>query len=424
LDSSVALSVKNAEAKLKRGIKEEGQSGRVTPLTHEVTPVDDKSADYNTNGLQTSETDTLPENIHSVLANNVLPILTKLVQDADKVTSICAGIVYHLVMPIIRCKLAIFDEVPENVLRILQRITQIPSASKAWKGITSEAFNSPGFFQMSPDSGQRWNVLIQSLHTSDKSTFPELVARISTAVSGNLFTSKEAETVSKVTAIRRLSYTLFTGVKDSYMANLSIIQEKLVEILRSGLSSIVIGELYLCMRVIITRFSPHNLSGLWPVVITNMLSTLEFALQSPHSQDEEFLCLLLSICKFIDLAVTLQTPELQMYQWMFITDTADAIYPPEDWSPHSLLDRLAEVVRNIPSNEKTINVGTAEQVRSTPLERRPLLGGISSISRLADLETFFSHTSLDTYEGLYGSCGRVDRSAIEQSLITDIFSGR
>ena len=36
---------------------------------------------------------------------------------------------------------------------------------------------------------------------------------------------------------------------------------------------------------------------------------------------------------------------------MFITDTVDAIYRPDDWLPEALLDRLAEVVGDLPAAE-------------------------------------------------------------------------
>jgi hypothetical protein len=39
---------------------------------------------------------------------------------------------------------------------------------------------------------------------------------------------------------------------------------------------------------------------------------------------------------------------LDSHQWMFVTDTVDAVYRPEDWSPESLLDQLAELVRDLP----------------------------------------------------------------------------
>lgn len=40
---------------------------------------------------------------------------------------------------------------------------------------------------------------------------------------------------------------------------------------------------------------------------------------------------------------------------MFITDTVDAIYRPDDWLPEALLDRLAEVVGDLPAAEVCTN---------------------------------------------------------------------
>jgi hypothetical protein len=38
-------------------------------------------------------------------------------------------------------------------------------------------------------------------------------------------------------------------------------------------------------------------------------------------------------------------------QWMFVTDTIDAVYRPEDWTPESLLDQLAEMVTDLPEQK-------------------------------------------------------------------------
>ena len=78
--------------------------------------------------------------------------------------------------------------------------------------------------------------------------------------------------------------------------------------------------------------------------------------------------LILSACKLLDLLLVLQTEEFQMsvvrcglrmliadgihrHQWIFITDTVDAVYRPDDWFPEALLDRLAEVVGALPATE-------------------------------------------------------------------------
>lgn len=51
---------------------------------------------------------------------------------------------------------------------------------------------------------------------------------------------------------------------------------------------------------------------------------------------------------FFPSAVTHSLTPLDSHQWMFVTDTVDAIYRPEYWSPESLLDQLAELVRDLP----------------------------------------------------------------------------
>jgi hypothetical protein len=43
------------------------------------------------------------------------------------------------------------------------------------------------------------------------------------------------------------------------------------------------------------------------------LHILEEALRTPISEDRDFASLVFAVCKFIDLALTVQTPELQTY---------------------------------------------------------------------------------------------------------------
>jgi len=79
----------------------------------------------------------------------------------------------------------------------------------------------------------------------------------------------------------------------------------------------------------------------------------------------EDLQLVLAVCKCLDTLLVLQTEEFQMYallfwhfiliteyvtrhQWIFITDTIDAIYHPDDWHPEAMMDLLSEIVTNLP----------------------------------------------------------------------------
>jgi hypothetical protein len=131
---------------------------------------------------------------------------------------------------------------------------------------------------------------------------------------------------------------------------------------------------------------------------------------------------------------------------MFITDTVDAVYPPENWSTRSLLDRLGEVMRNIPSNEKVRmspklrklylpNVHDVQEIDAMAADlsgnvktavlnlRGPILSRVTSAPDLSLLTAFLTHVSLNSYESLYNSRGQIDWSAVEENLLSDIFSG-
>ena len=139
---------------------------------------------------------------------------------------------------------------------------------------------------------------------------------------------------------------------------------------------------------------------------------------------------------------------------MFVTDTVDAVYRPEDWSPESLLDQLAELVRDLPEpkvcpitrpNRLTLPLAQNTEVaigqtanlytRSITLEppgtagissqnlRRPMLAFVYKINHIRDLLQFFSTVSITSYESVYGS-GSVDWEAVEAGLLSEMFEGR
>ena len=72
--------------------------------------------------------------------------------------------------------------------------------------------------------------------------------------------------------LRRLSYVILSGEKNQFLTQLPTIQEKLVDTLRNVTAPIVQSEVYLCVRILLCRLSPHNLSSFWPVILTELVS--------------------------------------------------------------------------------------------------------------------------------------------------------
>lgn len=178
---------------------------------------------------------------------------------------------------------------------------------------------------------------------------------------------------------------------------------------------------------------------------------------SPH-----FLALVLAASKFLDLLLTLQTEDFQMYvalpfrppsghvadanllyshQWMFITDTVDAIYPPDQWSPAALLDRLSLVLgmggdhpspspRDSPDAARGLSLGLPSTANGKKAKaaggkgrgRKPLLSGVRRIDDAGPLERWFTKVSWANYEALYRG-GGIDWAAVEEGLEADLFDG-
>lgn len=100
--------------------------------------------------------------------------------------------------------------------------------------------------------------------------------KIAAAPSANIFTNREYEMLARSLNIRRLSYVLLTGDKNHFLTQLPSIQEKLVDTLRNITAPVVQSEIYLCIRVLLCRLSPHNLTSFWPVLLTELVSCSSF----------------------------------------------------------------------------------------------------------------------------------------------------
>ncbi len=107
---------------------------------------------------------------------------------------------------------------------------------------------------------------------------------------------------------------------------------------------------------------------------------------------------------------------------MFVTDTVDASYPPDDWTPESIVDRLADLISDHRRRLTTSPMERQEAQIFLPDLRRPLLAQTTSIKSVDELEDFVSHASIVAYEATYKRLD-IDWSFIEAKLEQEIFSG-
>jgi len=311
------------------------------------------------------------------------------------------------------------------IINIIREMARIPAALKAWRNPVIELLNDSRVFNGLPDDAHKWRSIMKMLFESDKTALPELLSRVAIAPSANIFTNREYEMLLRSLNVRRLSYILFSGDKNQFLTQLPTIQEKLVDILRNITAPIVQSEIFLCIRVLLCRLSPHTLTSFWPVVLTELIRIFEQVMQVLPPDGSEDLQLILSASKCLDLLLVLQTEEFQIHQWIFITDTVDAVYRPDDWFPEAMMDQLAEIAGNLPvTKTQTGNSVPLPTYSDSKQMRQPILSSIRQIESIRDLVPFFSSVSISSYESVYASGGNIDWEAVEKSILDDMFDGR
>ncbi|EAL17745.1 hypothetical protein CNBL2580 [Cryptococcus deneoformans B-3501A] len=365
--------------------------------------------------------------IYDYLATAVIPNLRLLLVESDRVNSACSGIIVAIVNPAFRRQ-----RVDAPILRLILEISRIPSTAKTWRPLVSDFFSDHRLFKSKPSvETDYWKQLILALFTSDKERFPDLLSRITSTSSANIniFTNREQEMAGKCGNLRRLSLILLAAERNHYLGLLPAIQERLVEMLRSGnVSARVHSEVYLCLRVLMCRISPQHLTNFWPVILAELLRIFERTLDEPPEDESEELLLVLAACKFLDLLLVIQSEDFQIHQWMFVTDTTDAAYPPEDYAPDAMMDKLAELLSELGSKggDTELSLSEPSLVLTSPLNRlpnslrRPRLSEVTSIVSLQQLQMFFARASMDTFESVYAEAA-VDWNGIEEGLLGEIF---
>ncbi|KAH9488781.1 Protein dopey-1 [Bulinus truncatus] len=320
--------------------------------------------------------------------------------------------------------------------QMLSSISGYQYTRRAWRKEAFELLMEPSFFQMDVKSISYWCIIIDNLMTHDKTTFKDLMGRVSITQTGslNLFSSKEQEYEQRTQMIKRLAFTIFCSETDQYQRAMPDIQERLAEGLRLPSVPNVLSSVFLCFRVLILRMSPQHLTSLWPTIITEMVQVLLQVEQELSTETDEFktqiqriaaldsswahlgnglnahnnpawLQLYLSVCKLLDMCIVMpadQVPQFQLYRWAFVGTAGEDDYPMNEdsndfgWRPNPLFTphiiRLSRLLNNRMKKKPTM-------IKSEP--GRPLLT-MHKLQSLADLQSFF-YTVRHSTEGHHSS---------------------
>ena len=362
---------------------------------------------------------------------DTLPSMNHMLGESDRLVGLVTSISAQIFGPMTRSRL-FPRNISQPLLKLMHIISKISNASKPWKKDLYDFLNDPRFFQNSPTIVREgWLPVLAQLNNADKGLLTELSSRLTTpAAAGLMFgvgasaARLEADRKTQLN-LRRLAIVILAAEDDTI--NIETFRSKIEETLTatrvSSPSSITRAEVFVLIRALALKSTSTQLASVWPAISAELHDVFSSVIEDKSEAYNGFS--LLQAAKLLDLLLVVQPDEFQLHEWLFVTDTLDAIYPPDDWHSSALIDEVAESA-NQSQTPMTPHPGHLSEPFSNDL-RRPWL--CSDATRGVDqgdvlvslLLPFFGQLSIHAFESTY-SLGVVDREACVDDLIADLFN--
>ncbi|KAI0154767.1 putative regulator of reproduction dopa [Xylariaceae sp. FL1272] len=383
------------------------------------------------------------DDVVGILAR-IVPNLPKILVESDRVLNAAQAISTNLIGPSIRSK-AFPDSVSKTTMALVQELTRLPNNQKTWKKDVGDAFNEPRFFNSSATLAQtNWLPLLRLWTVTDKDRMTEILGRLtSPTTAGIVFgvgaTSARLEADRKTQLnLRRITTLVLACGMDTFVTDLPAILDRLVELLAatatSSPSSTTRSDIYMVVRALVLRTSNVHLAPLWPIINAELHAAMSSVAAPDNSSSSDLYSNLsiLQACKLLDVLIAVAPDDFQLHEWLFITDTIDAIYRSASYQPVALVDELSEELgsQTVTSALPTESAAAMALASGGSGQRRPLLGpgGINdelAVDRRDELivkilRPFFGQLSIYAFESTY-AMGAVDVEGCVQSLLRDVF---
>ena len=365
---------------------------------------------------------------------SILPKMTKILIETERIGPAATTISLQMLMPTFHWK-----TFPHNTsihtLKIMQATSRVTEVAKTWKKDVAEAFNDPRFFlnRSLPLIEAGWMPIVRQWALIDKDRMLELLSRLSAPASAGIMfgvgassARLEADRKSQLN-LRRVAFLTLSADDDAFIVNVNNIQEKIAELLTataaSSPSSVTRAEVYMVIRGLILKNAAVHLAPLWPLINAELHDALASIGQISSRETYNITCIL-QAAKLLDTLLMVAPDDFQLREWLYITDTIDAVYRPPNWKPVALVDELAEGLDNeanmLHSATGALTADTKKGIRK-PLLRWEATNSIPR-EKLLDrvLRPFLRQLSINAFESTY-QMDVPDRKACCEELLRDLF---
>ncbi|KAI9376597.1 Dopey, N-terminal-domain-containing protein [Aspergillus egyptiacus] len=372
-----------------------------------------------------------PDDMLSILAASMAAFTTTL-GDSDRITTAVSGISTNVIGPLLRSRL-FPNNLNQNFMSLLQHIAKVPQAAKVWKKDVAEAFNDSRFFGSHVDLVKGgWMSLLRQWVLADKDRLSELMSRLPPpSTAGIMFgvgasaARLDADRKAQLN-LRRISVLILSASNDYFVGEMPALLQKLEDLLganaSSSPSSNTRAEIFMVLRALTLKSTATTLNQFWPLINSELQEAIS-AISSGNQQELYNPYSLLQGCKLLDTLLVLAPDDFQLLEWLYVTDTIDAIYPPEQFEPTALADEVSHSLGVRWSVD-------APRRESSDLQRGARYPGLTAdwIREIAKdevvervLRPFFDQLSIHAFESTY-SISSPNLDACRDDLLADLFN--
>ncbi|KAF9701876.1 hypothetical protein EKO04_000814 [Ascochyta lentis] len=381
------------------------------------------------------------------ILTSIVPTLPIVLADTDRVTKVVSDISTSVIGPTFRAK-SFPDNVSASTLDLLHQLTKVAQGSKLLKKDIYDAFNDPKFFNTPLDLiKDAWLPILSQWTQSEKERVPELLSRLTAPTTAGIMfgvgaasARQEADRKAQTT-LRRISLLILASPEDAFTPNIPHLLEKIVELLTatpaSSPSSSTRADVLVLLRSIILKTSPIHLASIWPVVNGELTSSLSSLFPDATNKEHYNNAGIIQACKLLDQVVVLDPDDFQLIEWLFLTDTIDAVYKPS--SPPTLLsltDEINEVLTQTSSAPMVASAIQNESPEGEPMRvlfLDPLIKALEEEEGAAVLDMsrgelidrvvkpFLGNLAMVAFEARYGG-GEADWKGVWDSVVKDAAS--
>ncbi|KAL8938921.1 MAG: hypothetical protein Q9216_003641 [Gyalolechia sp. 2 TL-2023] len=403
-------------------------------FSSEPSPAKGQKLPTQSHRLLSTQSEAASDDVVAILAT-IIPYASKVLVDSDRITTASNIVSAQVVVPTFRWK-TFPRNVTFNFLDLLLSMARITEASKVWRKDVAEAFNDSRFFcdHSYNLASSRWLPILREWINSDKDRMDEFLSRMPSPTSAGIMfgvgaSSARLEADRKIQLnLRRVATLLLAAPSDSFVVHLGAIQAKVMDLLTataaSSPSSATRAEIYIVLRALMLKNLPIHLASLWPAITTELHEALS-TLYPGRNRDKYNMHCVVHACKLLDILVAAAPDDFQMRQWLFVTDSIDAVYRPQDLEPRALVDDLIDDLDDASAGTlQSATINTPNAGSRKPLLNNKVLQDIPK-EKLLDhvIRPFLRQLSINTFEGTY-SMAAFDWPLVYEDLLFDIFDDR